>query len=190
MCASYAVTLRTVVAIGHKRTYSVCLRDWSRSGGSYGNNTRVICCPASGRPESAARGTSPPENKSRGCCCRNSRPTVINPDYIMTKQLFMKRIYGKIRSKSPPNRAPSPSCLHCDVMHLSLTTGLVALHIPSWRVWEREERRQARKTVWPVDSGRVIYRYRNHLYGITNHHKQSLRFFFWSLSRRFKHNHN
>ena len=30
------------------------LRDWSRSGGSYGNNTRVICCPAQGRPESAA----------------------------------------------------------------------------------------------------------------------------------------
>ena len=38
---------------------SIWLRDWSRSGGSYGNNTRVICCPAPGRPESAARGTSP-----------------------------------------------------------------------------------------------------------------------------------
>ena len=35
------------------------LRAWSRSGRSYGNNTRVICCPAPGRPESAARGTSP-----------------------------------------------------------------------------------------------------------------------------------
>ena len=66
-----------------------CLRDWSRSAGSYGNNTRVICCPAPGRPESAARGTSPPD-KSRGCCCRNSRPTVINPDYNMTKQRCMK----------------------------------------------------------------------------------------------------
>ena len=33
------------VAGGH-----YCLRDWSRSGGSYGNNTRVICCPAPGRP--------------------------------------------------------------------------------------------------------------------------------------------
>ena len=32
-----------------------------------------------GRPESAARGMSPPDNKSLGCCCRNSRPTVINP---------------------------------------------------------------------------------------------------------------
>ena len=65
------------------------LRDWSRSGGSYGNNTRVICCPAPGCPESAARGRSPPDNKSRGCCCRNSLPTVINPDYNMTKQRCM-----------------------------------------------------------------------------------------------------
>ena len=71
------------------------LRDWSRSVGSYGNNTRVICCPAPGRPESAARGTSPPDNKSRGCCCRNSRPTVINPDYNMTKQRYITRIYDK-----------------------------------------------------------------------------------------------
>ena len=54
---------------------------------------------------------------------------------------------------------------------LSLTTGIEALHILSWRVREREERRQARKTVWPVNAGRVICRYRNHLYGITNHHK-------------------
>ena len=77
-----------------------CLRDWSRSGGSYGNKTRVICCPALGHPESAARGTSPPDNKSRGCCCRNSRPTVINPDYNMTKQRCMKHIYDKIRPKS------------------------------------------------------------------------------------------
>ena len=27
-----------------------CLRDWSRLGGSNGNNTQVICCPAPGRP--------------------------------------------------------------------------------------------------------------------------------------------
>ena len=27
-----------------------CLRDWSWSGGSYGNNTQVICCPVTGRP--------------------------------------------------------------------------------------------------------------------------------------------
>ena len=38
-------------------------------------------------------------NKSRGCCCRNSRPTVINPDYDMTKQRCMKRIYEKNTSK-------------------------------------------------------------------------------------------
>ena len=147
------------------------LRDWSRSGGSYGNNTRVICCPAPGRPESAARGTSPPDNKSRGCCCRNSRPTVINPDYNMTKQRCMKRIYDKIRPKSPPNLATSPTCLHCDVTHLSLTTGVVALHIPSWRIEVREERRQPRKIVWPVNAGRVICRYQNNLCGIINHYK-------------------
>ena len=151
--------------------YRSDLRDWSRSGGSYGNNTRVICCPAPGRPESAARGTSPPDNKSRGCCCRNSRPTVINPDYNMTKQRCMKRIYDKIRPKSPPNLATSPTYLHCDVTHLSLTTGVVALHIPSWRIEVREERRQARKIVWPVNAGRVICRYQNNLCGFINHYK-------------------
>ena len=123
-------------------------------------------CPAPGRPENAARGTSPPDNKSR-----NSRPTVINPDYNMTKQRCMKRIYDKIRPKSPPNRATSPTCLHCDVTHLSLMTGVVALHIPSWRIEVREERRQARKIVWPVNAGRVICRYQNDLCGIINHHK-------------------
>ena len=114
---------------------------------------------------------SPPDNKSRGCCCRNSRPTVINPDYNMTKQLCMKRFYDKIRSKFPPNRAPSPTYLHCDVKHLSLMTGIVALHIPLRRVREREERRQARKTVWSVNAGRVICRYQKNLYRIINHHK-------------------
>ena len=42
-------------------------------------------------------------------------------------------IYEKIRSKSLPNLAPSPTCLHRDVTYISLTTGIVALHIPSWR---------------------------------------------------------
>ena len=147
-----------VLARPNWRKGDLHLRDWSRSGGSYGNNTRVICCPAPRRPESAARGTSPADNKSRGCCCRNSRPTVINPDYNMTEQCCMNRtcIYDKIRPKSPPNRATSPTCLHCDVTHLSLTTGVVALHIPPWRIEVREERRQARKIVWPVNAGRVI----------------------------------
>ena len=135
--------------------------DWSRSRGSYGNNTRVTCCPAQGRHDIAAR----------GYCCHNSRPTVINPDYNMTKQLCIKRIYDKIRSKSPPNRSTSPTFLHFDVTHISLTTWIVALHIPSWRVGVREERRQKRETVWPVNVGRVICRYQNNLYGITNHHK-------------------
>ena len=37
---------------------TVCLSDCSRSVGNYNNNTRVICCPVPGHPESAARGTS------------------------------------------------------------------------------------------------------------------------------------
>ena len=139
------------------RYEDLCLRDWSRSGRSYGNNTRVICCPAPGRPESAAH--------------NNSRPTVINPDYNMTKQRYITHIHDKIRSKSPPNRATSPTCLHWDVTHLSLTTGVVALHIPSRRVGVREEHRQARKIVWPVNAGRVICRYQNNLCGIINHQK-------------------
>ena len=102
---------------------------------------------------------------------RNSLQTVINPDYNMTKQRCMKRIYDKIRAKSPPNRATSPTCLHCDVTHLSVTTGVVALRIPSWRIEVREERRQARKIVWPVSAGRVICRHQNNLCGIINHHK-------------------
>ena len=89
----------------------------------------------------------------------------------MTKQRCMKRIYDKIHPKPPPNLATSPTCLHCDVTHLSLTTGVVALHIPSWRIEVREERRQARKIVWPVNAGRVICRYQNNLCGIINHHK-------------------
>ena len=121
-----------------------CLRDWSRLGGSYGNNTRVICCPAPGRLESAA--------------------------YNMTKQRCMKRIYDKIHPKSTPNLATSPTCLHCDATHLSLTTGVVALHIPSWRIEVREERRQARKIVRQVNAGRVICRYQNNLCAIINHH--------------------
>ena len=121
---------------------------------------------------------------------RNSRPTVINPDYNMTKQRCMKRIYEKIHPKSPPNLATSPTCLHCDVTHLSLTTGVVALHIPSWRIEMREERRRARKIVWPVNAGRVICRYQNNLCGIINHHKHIRYCFFGCLSCGFKHNHN
>ena len=71
------------------------------------------------------------ELRQQRCCCRNSRPTVVNPEYNMIKQRYIPRIYDKIRSKSPPNRATSPTCLHCDVTHLSLTTGVVALHIPT-----------------------------------------------------------
>ena len=97
-------------------------------------------------------------------------PIVISPDYNMTKQLFIKSIYDKMRSKSPPNRATAPTCLHCEATHRSLTTGFVALLIPSWRVWVRKERHQARRTVWPVNAGRVICCYQHNLYGIISHH--------------------
>ena len=68
----------------------------------------------------------------RGRCCRNSWPTVIDPDYNMTKRLGIKRIYHRILSDYPPNRPTSSTWLHCDVTHLSWTTGVVALPIPSW----------------------------------------------------------
>ena len=145
------------------------LRDWSRSGGSYGNNTRVICCPAPGRPESAARTT----NHEGVVAVTPDRPwsiPIITWLNNVILHAFMTK-YDKIRSKSLPNWATSPACLHCDVMHLSLTTGVVALHIPSWRAGVREEHRQARKTVRPVNAGRVICRYQNNLCGIINHHK-------------------
>ena len=106
-------------------------------------------------------------------CFRRRDVPRAQPDYNMTKQLCNKSIYDIIRSKSPPNRAMSYTCIHCDVTHLFLTTGVVALHIPSWRVREQEERRQARKTVWPVNAGRVICRSRNHSYRITNRHKHT-----------------
>ena len=121
--------------------------------------------------ELRSRDVPAPDNKSHGCCCRNSRPTVINPDYNMTKQRYITRIYDKIRSKTPPNRATSPTCLRCDVTHLSLNDGSCSFTHPVARVGVREEHRQARKTVWPVDAGRVICRSQNNLCGIINHHK-------------------
>ena len=40
-----------------------------------------------------------PDNKSFGCCCRNSLPTVINPNHNMTKQRYITRFYDKMHSK-------------------------------------------------------------------------------------------
>ena len=91
----------------------------------------------------------------------------------MTKKLCIKCIYDKIRWKSPPNWATLPTCLHCEVTHLSLMTGVVALHILSRRVGMHKQHRQACTTVWPVHAGRVICCYPNNLYGIINYHKHT-----------------
>ena len=122
--------------------------------------------------------TSPPEYKSRGCCCPNSQPTVVNPDYNMTKQRCIKRIYHKIRSKSRQNRATSPNSLHCGDTHLLNDGSCSFTHLV---LLDRKERRRARKILWPVDAGRVISRYQNNLYRITNHHNH-----IWDYFRRYK----
>ena len=64
-----------------------------------------------------------------------------------------------------------------------LSTWIVALHIRSWRVGVREERRETRETVWPVTAGRVICGYQNNLYGIISHHKHILDCLFRNTSQ-------
>ena len=49
-------SVRKMVLVCLMQSIIMCLREWSRSGGSYGNNTQVICCPASGV------GMSPPSS--------------------------------------------------------------------------------------------------------------------------------
>ena len=133
------------------------LRDWSRSW-------FVV---RRGRPSSCALGTS------RRRTTNHSGVVALTPDRPWSIPIitWLNNVYYKIHPKSPPNLAMSPTCLHCDVTHLSLTPGVVALHIPSWRIEVPEERRQARKIVWPVNAGRVICRHQNNLCGIINHHK-------------------
>ena len=133
---------------------------------AFRTGSRKLCCAQYGALGTSRRRTT---NHSGVVAVTPSRPWSIH--YNMSKQRYITRIYDKIRSKSRPNRATSPTCLHCDVTHLSLTAGVVALHIPSRRVEVREEHRQARKTVWPVNAGRVICPYQNNLCGIINHHK-------------------
>ena len=89
----------------------------------------------------------------------------------MAEQLRIKRITTKYvqNHHQIDNRTTLPTCLYCAVTHLTLTTGVAALHIPSWRVRVREEHRKALKAMWPVHAGRVIYRYQNNLFGIINH---------------------
>ena len=75
--------------------------------------------------------------------------------------------YIKISTESSDVAYFPPLWRHTSLLHM----GVVALHIPSWRVQWHEERRQTHKTVRPVNARRVIFCYQNHLCGITNHHK-------------------
>ena len=75
---------------------------------------------------------------------------------IMIKLLRIKRGYDKRRPKYLPNRATSPTWLNCDVAHLPLTAR-VASQTPLSRIWEHEERRQARETPWTVNTG-IVFR--------------------------------
>ena len=164
------------------------LRDWSRSVGSYGNNTLVICCPAPGRPKSAARVTSPPDNKSvEGVVAvtpdrlwsvpiitwlNNIGLNIFTTKYVQNHhQIERRRLLASIVTS-----------------RISLTTGVVALYIPSWRVGVSEEHHQAR--MWPVNAERVICRHQINLCGIINHHKHIREYFWGCISRRFKHNHD
>ena len=95
---------------------------------------------------------------------------MINPDYNMTDQLCIKPIDDKIHLSIHTN---TPTCLHFDVTHLSLTTAVVALHISR-----------------SLDARREIYRYQNNLHGNTYHNKHIWYCFFGNISIRCKHNHN
>ena len=68
----------------------------------------------------------------------------------------------------------SITCLYCDVISLFLATGVVILHILSWRDREHKERRQARKNCvasWCRESNLTKQRNLNHYYKIANPHK-------------------
>ena len=60
---------------------------------------------------------------------------------------------------------------------------------PVVKGWSTPEHHQACKTMWPVNVGRLICHYQNHLYWTTNHHDHTLRFFL-SNTHKLKHNHN
>ena len=96
-----------------------------------------------------------------GCCWCNSWITAINPNYNITKQLFIKCIYDNISSKSVWNRTMLPACPHFGVTHLSLMKGVIALHILSWnhiKLWG-----QLMQEPW-------FFTIKIVRYGITNHH--------------------
>ena len=104
-----------------------------------------------------------------GCCWHNSEATLIHPDQNRSKQLCIKQ---QNTFKISNNQATSPTCCYYDVIYLSLMTGIVAWHTLPWKVWEHEDHHKARKTVWPVNAGRVTCcKNQNNFYWIIIYHK-------------------
>ena len=99
-CGLYQSTSRTVCL---PWTYS--LRDWLRSGGSYGNTTQVICCLAQGLPKSAAQATSLPDNKS------------ILPWSFRSQQ--SNHVFFKAESSTVKWVSPDSSWRHTMMLHFS-----------------------------------------------------------------------
>ena len=64
----------------------------------YLNNER---CSVGTSLELRSRNVHAADNNSLGCCWHNTLPTLTDPEYIMTKQLCIKHLYYKIRSKHP-----------------------------------------------------------------------------------------
>ena len=150
------------------------LRDWSRSGGSYGNNTLVMCCPAPGRPKNAA----PP---NRAPSSRMLRVAISHRSYIRQNlSLIPGHIYclsGK-KLKQGPNTvkicrmffkchgnqyaALSRTCHYNDVKIGAMASQIASLTIVSSTVYLGADQRTHRISAslafvrgihrWPVNS--------------------------------------
>ena len=101
----------------NKRVSKYCLNTpitiWKFCGiehvceGCYGNNTRVICCPPQGRPESPARITSRQTTNEEEFAATPSQPcslpiiTWFSLHHLVHHLICIKHIYDKIRSNPP-----------------------------------------------------------------------------------------
>ena len=76
-----------------------------------------------------------------------------------------------------------------DVAYLPLPNdGGCSFTYPVVKVGVPDERRPARKTVWPVNTRRVICRSQIDLYGVINPQKHTWGYCFGGIRRRLKHN--